>query len=192
VNGKQKRIAIFIDGSNFYNGSKMVLGKTAVNFQTFGVILLNYVKREFPELFPEASFEIIYYNSLIDPQFDASGYERQNSFLQRLRQTPQLTLKLKRLLYEKVGGSEKYCAEEKGVDLQIAMDMITKAKSDEYDLAILVSGNGDFAETIEYVKGSGKKVYVAFFQKILGTAVRETADHTIILTKKMLEPALLS
>ena len=191
MNGEQKRIAIFIDGSNFYNGSRMVIKQTAINFQTFGQILLNYVKNKFPELFPEASFHIYYYNSLMDPRYDSQGYERQNSFLQRLHKMPQLTLKMKRLLYEKVEGAENYYAEEKGVDLQISMDMITMAAKNECDLIILVSGNGDFTETVEYVKSLGKQVFVAFFQKILSSALRDEADHAIILTKKLLKKALL-
>lgn len=46
---------------------------------------------------------------------------------------------------------------EKGVDVGIAMDMV--AKMQNYDVAILVSGDADFLPTVRYLKDNLKYVY---------------------------------
>jgi uncharacterized LabA/DUF88 family protein len=48
--------------------------------------------------------------------------------------------------------------EEKGVDVGLAVDMVTMV--DSYDVAVLVSGDYDFAEAIRFVKGHGRHVHL--------------------------------
>lgn len=48
--------------------------------------------------------------------------------------------------------------EQKGVDVKLAIDMISKAQRNEYDTAILISGDGDFVEMVKFVKAMGKHV----------------------------------
>ncbi len=49
-------------------------------------------------------------------------------------------------------------AKEKGVDVQIATDMITLAWENTYDIAVLVSADSDFVPLAEFLKTKGKKV----------------------------------
>lgn len=48
--------------------------------------------------------------------------------------------------------------EQKGVDVKLSIDMISKAQRNEYDTAILISGDGDFVELVKLVKAMGKHV----------------------------------
>jgi hypothetical protein len=48
--------------------------------------------------------------------------------------------------------------DEKGVDIGLAVDMVSQV--DAYDVAVLVSGDYDFAEAIRFVKSRGKRVYL--------------------------------
>ncbi len=48
--------------------------------------------------------------------------------------------------------------EEKGVDVGLAVDLVTQMES--YDVAVLVSGDYDFAEAIRHVKSQGRQVHL--------------------------------
>jgi uncharacterized LabA/DUF88 family protein len=72
---------------------------------------------------------------------------------------------------------------EKGIDTQIVVDMLLGAARDTYDVAILVSGDADFAGAVEAVKELGKKVYVAHFRRAEGVAraLIDAADRDIVI-----------
>lgn len=48
--------------------------------------------------------------------------------------------------------------EQKGVDVKMAIDMMAKAHRNEYDVAVVVAGDGDFVELVKFVKEMGKHV----------------------------------
>lgn len=50
---------------------------------------------------------------------------------------------------------------EKRVDVSIAVDMVAMAHTDQYDVAYLLSADGDFVPAVEVVKAAGKKVFAA-------------------------------
>lgn len=50
---------------------------------------------------------------------------------------------------------------EKAVDVQIAVDMVTMALRDIYDVAYLLSADGDLTPAVGEVRATGKKVFVA-------------------------------
>jgi hypothetical protein len=52
----------------------------------------------------------------------------------------------------------------KAVDIALTTDLLTHAFLDNYDVALLVAGDGDYVRAIEAVKNRGKVVYVAFFR----------------------------
>lgn len=64
----------------------------------------------------------------------------------------------------------------KGVDIALATDMLTHAHRKNYDVAILVSGDGDFFPLVEAVKNEGRRVAVWFFEGI-SPALKRAADH---------------
>ena len=63
----------------------------------------------------------------------------------------------------KVGGLSVF--EEKGVDIDLAVDMLSGAFEDRYDTAILVSSDGDFKPVVQAVQRRGKRVEYVFFPK---------------------------
>ncbi len=50
---------------------------------------------------------------------------------------------------------------EKAVDVQIAVEMVEMAIADRYDVAYLLSADGDYTPAVEAVRGHGKKVFSA-------------------------------
>ena len=67
--------------------------------------------------------------------------------------------------------------EQKEVDVALACEMIVHAFRDNYDVAILVSGDRDFIPAIQHVQSSGKRVEVAAFANSVGQEVRRSADR---------------
>ena len=51
----------------------------------------------------------------------------------------------------------------KGVDIMLAKDLLSHAFFNNYDIAVLIAGDGDYVPLIEEVKRLGKVVYLAFF-----------------------------
>ena len=68
-------------------------------------------------------------------------------------------------------------AGQKGVDVDLATDMVMFACRNYYDTAILVSGDGDFIPAVEKVKDMGKRVEVACFENTINDGLRITADE---------------
>ena len=66
---------------------------------------------------------------------------------------------------------------QKGVDVNLATDMVLFAYADQYDIAILVSGDSDFVPAVEKVKLMGKKVEVASFENGISASLRLSADR---------------
>lgn len=54
---------------------------------------------------------------------------------------------------------------EKGVDILVALELLRGAYRDEYDVAILVAGDGDYADIVTEVRAVGKTVLNAFFSE---------------------------
>jgi uncharacterized LabA/DUF88 family protein len=51
----------------------------------------------------------------------------------------------------------------KGVDIALTTDLLGNAYRDNYDVAVLIAGDGDYVPLVEEVKRLGKIVHVAFF-----------------------------
>ena len=68
------------------------------------------------------------------------------------------------------------CEREKGVDVRLATDMLVHAAWNNYDVAILVSGDADFEPVVRRVRDLGKKVYISFFPYAIAEALKEASD----------------
>ena len=72
---------------------------------------------------------------------------------------------------------------EKGVDVLLATDLVLNAVKNNYDHAIIVSGDGDFFPAIEAVKKEGKRVEVAAFESNISKEASDSADKVLKLKK---------
>jgi uncharacterized LabA/DUF88 family protein len=76
-------------------------------------------------------------------------------------------------VFKKVRAQEK----AKGVDIALAKDFLSHAFLNNYDVAVLAAGDGDYVPLITEVKRLGKIVYVAFFRDYgLSTELHLAAD----------------
>jgi len=66
---------------------------------------------------------------------------------------------------------------EKGVDIQIAVDMLRLAYARAFDVAILVSGDGDFAEVVRVIQDMGMQVENTTFHALSSYRLAQQADR---------------
>jgi len=76
---------------------------------------------------------------------------------------------------------------EKGVDVMLATDLLHYAWIDLYDVAVLVSGDCDFAYALQAVKNMGKHVEIAYFERNISRDFLDVADNQHLLNQKFFE-----
>jgi len=162
-----KRVAIFIDGSNLYHGMKGLLGHASVDFRKLAEKLARGYELH----------RAYYYNAVLEQSVDPEKYRKQQSFFNRLRELPYLEVRTGRLKRREQG------LKEKGIDVKIAVDMVSMAYRDQYDVAVLVSSDGDYVELVHAVKDAGKHVINAYFDANRSDALRHACDDVIRLEK---------
>jgi uncharacterized LabA/DUF88 family protein len=52
----------------------------------------------------------------------------------------------------------------KGVDITLSKDLLINAFFNNYDVAVLIAGDGDYVPLVQEVKRLGKVIYLSFFQ----------------------------
>lgn len=77
---------------------------------------------------------------------------------------------------------------EKGVDVQIAIDLLIGAYEDRYEQAILISSDTDLLPAIKKCQSLGKSVCYVGFKKAMSYALKNQCDKSILLTKEDIEP----
>jgi len=163
----EERVAIFIDGSNLYHALRANLGRFNVNFAEFVGKLCG----------SRRLFRTYYYNVLQDPTQRPDAYREQQEFLDILRKTSYMEVRL---------GSTKIAQGipvEKGVDVMLATDLLYFAWNDFYDTAVLVSGDSDFAYALQAIKNMGKHVEVAYFESGISRDLLDIADNRHLLNR---------
>jgi uncharacterized LabA/DUF88 family protein len=162
-----ERVAIFIDGSNLYHALEGTLKRHDLDFTQFVAKLCG----------DRRLFRTYYYNALQDVAARPDAFREQQDFLDTLKKTPYLEVRLG--IIKTAQGTQV----EKGVDIMLGTDLLYFAWNNFYDTAVLVSGDADFAYALQAVKNMGKHVEVAYFEgatarELLGVAdVRHQLDN---------------
>ena len=127
---------------------------------------------------PRRLFRTYYYNVLQDPTQRAEGHREQQDFLSTLRETPYLEVRLGSIKLAPGG-----VPVEKGVDVMLVTDLLHFAWNDLYDVAVLVSGDADFAYALQEIKNMGKHVEVAYFESNISKDLLNVADNKHLLDR---------
>jgi len=181
------RIAILIDGNNFYKGCQLNFNRTDVDFRKLGQKLSLEVEGQL--------LRIYYYNAHVSKTIDPLGYQRQQKFFDNLRATPFITLKLGHLVYHRLrteqGFSSQYFPTEKGIDVQIAVDMVRLGLLKACDGVILVSGDSDYIYAVRFAKDLGSNVYIASFPMGGSSELRNEGDGSIIMDLEFIKDCFI-
>jgi len=116
-----------------------------------------------------------------DPKFKdkhANKYQENKALFDRLNLTRDVEVRLGHLVI-----SDKQ-DRQKGADMLLAIDMLTKAYDRHYDVAILMAGDRDFIPLIQTVKNlTGKSVYGVVFEGCPQDVIKVFNDVLIIDSK---------
>jgi len=170
-----KKILVQIDGSNFYNKIKKILPKTHLTDFSYASLAKSLVEVAEPH--------IIYYVGEIR-QYEGSRkseilYANQQKLFTSLR-NQNIEIKLGYLLMS--DGRFR----EKGVDVQIAVDIVRGAIKNEYDKYYLISSDTDLLPAIKTAKDEGKEIVYIGFENFISRALSNNCSSRMILKKKQI------
>lgn len=134
------RIAVFVDGANYFYMQKKL------GWFVDAKKLLDYCAKSFGEI-----SDAYYYIGK-----DAPPEAKQEKYLRALTYMGySLVTKPIKTIYDQETGESRQKA---NLDIEIVLDMFNTI--DNYDMAVLVSGDGDFERPLQLLKARGKKFKV--------------------------------
>ena len=171
-----KKILIQFDGSNFYNKVKRMF--PALHLTNFSYVeLAKFVSKSDIN-------EIVYYVGEIKkyPGNKKSQilYSNQQVVFTNLR-NQKIDIKTGYLLLS----NGKY--HEKGVDVQIAVDIAYGAAKENYDICYLISSDTDLLPAIKTAQIEGKKIVYVGFKRYESRAMMNNCSSFLLLNKNDLE-----
>jgi uncharacterized LabA/DUF88 family protein len=172
----KKKIAIYIDGSNFYFSAK----------KTFNCkIDINKFCKKLAE-----NNKLIKINYYIAPvgESNPEKYIEQQKFFEKLRKIKNLNIIFGRLEKHKKDG--KYFYVEKATDVNLALDLVLDAMDKVYDKALIISNDGDFSGVVSSVVSRFNKivVYVAIGdKKSISYHLKKSASSMFIVDKNFIK-----
>ena len=175
MDSRSERVMIFIDGSNMYHSLRHFFKRTGLDIGKFCQKILG--KRRLVRIY--------YYNAQVGQKEEPERFKEQKKFLDGVAAIPYMELRLGRLVYNNWPNNPPY---EKGVDVQLATDMITHSFRENYDTAVLVAGDNDFVGALQALKDNGKNVEVALFGKERTSMyLRNVADRVVTIDGRLLK-----
>ncbi len=169
------RVMIFIDGSNFYHGMRDILGRVNVDYRK---LIEKLTRRRY-------LVRAYYYTPIINREEAEEQFHSQHRFITYLSDIPYVQVKFGKLV------RQGEALVEKSIDVRLAVDMVRYAAMGYYDVAVLVSGDGDFVPAVEAVKEMGRQVECVFFPEETATVLRQTADVFVELNRYFLSDCII-
>lgn len=170
-----ERIIVYIDGSNLYFKLKKLLIPHTSQFNYRG--LAEYLTKD------RVLIEINYYVGVIQPN--------RNDKKMRTIYKGQLTL-FNTLIEQNIKLTKGYLMKsngiyhEKGIDVNIAVDLLVGAYENLYDTALLLSSDTDLIPAIQKIKSLGKKLQYIGFKHAASIALINHCTYFKLLKKQEL------
>lgn len=154
-----KRVAVFVDGSNlFYTQRNMGWIMSLDKF-------LSYIEDTYGNI-----VDAYYYIGKGTPPA-----EGQQQFLDAVVESG-YTLVTKTL--KTIRNEDGMVKKKANLDIEIVLDMFNTI--DTYDLAVLVSGDGDFDRALQQLRARGKEFFVFSTDEYVAKEIRQTAGRRYI------------
>lgn len=175
-----KRVAIYCDGSNIFHGLRDNFPEMTLNYER----LIDRIVHAVPD---RELFRVYFYQGL--PVHDPAA-ARMQRFVSRLQRIPYVEVRARKLIAGPGPlGSTMY--REKGIDVQLAVDMVSMAHRGLYDAAALVSGDADLVPAVRAAKEAGRHVEAYFFEGRASLELVQQADVSRPFTATFLTGALM-
>ena len=161
---------IFIDGGYLRSNLKALFDNDRIDFAGFARLIVKFWSwgLVYGEL-----VRAYYYGATVDPTEDPKEFDEQKKYFDEIEKCEGYEIRLGRLIKTPDGNRQK------GVDTLIALDMMTKAFLNHYDIAYLVAGDDDFVDVVKNVKMfTGKRVYGVYFSKHVSERLLASFDYS--------------
>lgn len=167
-----RQVMYFIDGGYLRSSLKLMRGGDLFNITSLPENLNNHfigsgrIQGEIVRVY--------YYDAICEPK--EPEYDDQKSYFDGLDSQPFVEVRLGSI----VKGDKEF--RQKGVDVLMAIDMITKGYENHYDIAIIIAGDGDFEPLIRAVKSStGKHVFGVVFDEHYSRKLFRQFDKGLVI-----------
>lgn len=175
------RTALFFDGKNFYSGWRDSTNRQQLDFVKLSQWLVT-------EAGGTRLWAAHYYTGVEsgNEAAESQGQQSLGRFLDWLDEQPgffvqRFPRRARSITCDHCGESVRY-SEEKEVDTTLVADLVRLAAIGAYDVAVLISGDGDFGSALEAARSLGKQTYVATWGKVgLSNRLRRAAYHHLDL-----------
>jgi uncharacterized LabA/DUF88 family protein len=169
---------IFIDGGYLREEVKRISGYDNINFASLSQYLNSFIREG--HIHPEL-IRVYCYDAIVDHK--DPKYDERDRYFESIRKNNNYEVKLGRLIRTK---DDRY--RQKGVDVLLAIDMITKAFLNHYEIALLLGGDDDYVDLVKSIKDlTGKRIYGAYFQEHVSERLAESFDRRLILSEDNLK-----
>jgi len=172
-----ERVSVYIDGANFFYGLRLINRR----YTDFNFDFAKYVRHIVGN---KLLVEVYYYNASLKQEKNLDLFKKQQQLFDRLRKEKFKVVLCKRQRTTNINDGSDYFR-IKGDDIHLAIDMLKDAYENKYDTSILISGDGDFAPLVRYVKNKGKKVENLHFEKNISLDLLKECKINSIIDKKI-------
>jgi len=180
MNSIKEKVAIYIDGSNFYFSIKDTFN-CRVDLEKF----YKKLAKDFDLV------KINYYIAPVEQLENPKAYAQQQSFFEKLRKIDKFNIIFGRLEKRKKDGEIYHV--EKATDVNLALDLALDAQKENYDKALLISNDGDFSGAVTAAIGFKRKViYIAIgTNKSISYHLKKVASTTFRINKEFIDECKL-
>ena len=179
----RNNVMVFIDGSYIRKHTKEKHGTDLLNYDTLGRLLAQTAVGS------SANLIRIYYYDAIANMKDADKIpdleqrkiieeeikdliKKQEHYFERINKQEFVTIRQGHLVV-----ANKENPRQKGVDVLMAIDMLTAANEKQYDWAVLVAGDSDFLDLVKAVKQTGANIMGFYFKEHISKELVNAFDR---------------
>jgi len=170
---QKTRIAVFVDGSNYFYLQNILRNNGVISERFDLEKLLDYI-RQFGEI-----VDACFYTGL-DLQAEDN---RQQGFVDKLPYLGfSVVTKPLKTIHDIYGNVTKQRA---NLDVEIVLDMFNTVQN--YDMAVLISGDGDFVRPLELLRAKGKTFKILSIDETIARDLLKLAGMHYINFKDIIE-----
>jgi len=162
----------FIDGGYLREQFKQKFNSDEINFDILKDQLVKIFNANCEGHYKGDMTRIYYYDGRVN--HTDSKFNEQEEYFAKIRNIGGYEVRFGRL--KPTGEKRSGPLKQKGVDVRMAVDMITKAYLNHYDFAIMLAGDDDFLDVVNAVKDTGKRVYGIYFSERISKELLDSWD----------------
>jgi len=177
-----ERVMVFIDGAYLRIRCKEFGGHDNINWSNLSWTFIRMFNTALNNPFNADLIRIYYYDA--KPPETGPYYEKDMKYFEKIDSQYAFTVRLGKLVKTPTGDRQK------GVDILMAIDALTKAYQNQYDTAMFLLGDADFKPLVEAVKHAGKKTIGIYYRPTCPKDLDMSFDWRIWLKKENFETFL--